>query len=315
MAIKTLHIPNSRLTEGESYTFTILKVVSLTPDEAYFVMRDPLGYKMMMPEKYYVRYGFEAGQQIQCRVDKVNCNGRMFLEPQHPHYIEGRTYPFEVIGAGSHETILNQNEKYLMVKDVLDYEWIVITQNEGLVKKSPDTIRCRVTRIKKGKLYLHIEGETIESPHLLPGQTHIFQVIGEYYEDTKGLSYFVIEDAFGGRHKLSKKYFSHYDLYVNATIRCRVMHLSPDGSYALEPEHPCYKIGNEYGFNVDRIEALVFSDGFRQKVLVLNDCFGEEVKVHVDDHVVPQLMQTSTITARVKNIYKSRLELELPTHN
>ncbi len=315
MAIKTVYIPNSRLTEGETYTFTILKTVSLTPDEAYFVMRDPLGYKMMMPKKYYVRYGFEDGQQIQCRVDKVNCNGRMFLEPQHPHYIEGHAYPFEVLSAGSHENILNQTEKYLVVKDALGYEWTVNTRKDDLIKKSPGTIRCLVKRIKKGKLYLYIEGETIESPHLLPGQTQIFQVIGEYYEATDGLSYFVIEDTFGGRHKLSKKYFFHYDISINTAIRCRVMHLSPDGSYALEPEHPCYKIGNEYRFAVDRIEELVFSDWFRQKVLVLNDCFGEEVKVHVDDHVVVQLMQSPTISARVKDIYKSRLELELPIHN
>ncbi len=92
MAVKKINIPNARLTEGQWYTFRILKVVSLGEDEGWFVMQDPNGYKILLPKGFYEDYGFAPGQSVSCRVDKINCNGRMFLEPGHPHYKEGEVY-------------------------------------------------------------------------------------------------------------------------------------------------------------------------------------------------------------------------------
>lgn len=311
MQVTTVYIPNSRLNEGQTYPFTILKSLTFSPDESYLVLRDPLGFKILMPEKYYSRYGFQTGQQILCRVDKVNCNGRIFLEPQHPHYKEGNIYDFEVVDAGYKMNNLQQDVYTILVKDLLGYEWKVFTNSDRTFKQKPAIVSCSLQRIKKGRLYLSLAGETPQRQILLPGNTYRFRIVREEAGAAPGKSCLILEDPFGGRHTLVKKYYSHYKPGLKDHINCKVMHLSIDGSLVLEPEHPCYKIGDTYDFVVDRMEELVFSDGFRQKVMVLKDCFDEDVKLQVDDQWANSLINRLCITARVVNIYKSRLELEL----
>ena len=155
MAVKTVQIPNARLTEGEYYSFTILKSISLGPDEEYYVMREPHGFKLLMPKKYYVRYGFYSGQQIRCRVDKVNCIGRVFLEPKHPFYVEGEKYNFDVIGVEKY--VDNQGMvQHIVVRDVLGYEWCVSATKKSVVNTQAGRLCCLVQRIKKGRLLLKI---------------------------------------------------------------------------------------------------------------------------------------------------------------
>ncbi len=156
MTVKSVQIPNARLTEGDYYTFTILKSISLRPDEEYYVMREPNGFKLLMPKKFYTRYGFRPGQQVLCRVDKVNCIGRVFLEPEHPYYVEGKRYNFDVIEV---EQVVDMNRRMvqsIVVRDVLDYEWRVSVPNEFMIDKQTASINCLVKRIKKGRLYLEI---------------------------------------------------------------------------------------------------------------------------------------------------------------
>jgi hypothetical protein len=154
MTVKTVQIPNSRLIEGEYYTFTLLKSISLGPDEEYYVMREPNGFKLLMPKKFYTRYGFDSGQQIICRVDKINCIGRVFLEPKHPYYVEGEKYNFDVIAVERYVDKGQGRAQNFVVRDVLGHEWQVPATSESLDKKQNASISCLVQRIKKGRLYL-----------------------------------------------------------------------------------------------------------------------------------------------------------------
>lgn len=156
MTVKTVKIPNGRLTEGEYYTFTIIKSISFGPEEEYYVMREPNGFKLLMPKKFYIRYGFRSGQQVLCRVDKVNCVGRIFLEPEHPYYEEGKQYNFDVIDV---EQLVDVNQgmaQSIVVRDVLNYEWRVSAPDVLMVNKQSASISCLVKRIKKGRLFLEL---------------------------------------------------------------------------------------------------------------------------------------------------------------
>lgn len=311
MDVRQLHIPNARLEEGQVYPFLILKLISLEPGDNWFVLLDPNGYKILLPEKYYIDYGFKQGQEIRCRVDKINCNGRMYLEPMHPFYKEGEVYLFSLACKGQKKNILDQDEWYFMVRDMFDKKWKVRTFSGKLWENPPESIECKLKRIKKGKLFLVIHGEEIEHPDLETGKTYPFVIIDERIHPDNGNVYFVMEDSKGNKHMLKKKYYLQYGLKKGQEILCRVDKFASEGYFFLEPVHPCYRLCKTYEFPVDRMEEMVFTDGYKQKVLVLNDCFGQEVKIHIDEEAIRKYGQQSLIQARVKGIRKSRLELDI----
>jgi len=84
-----------RLIQGQSYLFKFHKKV-ISPDRSeYFVVIGPFGDKHLIPSEYYSFYKLELGKSYLCRVDKINCLGRIFMEPPHPYYKENNSYLFE----------------------------------------------------------------------------------------------------------------------------------------------------------------------------------------------------------------------------
>lgn len=311
MEIQYVRIHNARLTEGKIYPFRILKTISLGPDDDWFVLKDPNGYKILLPETYYKSYGFEAGMLINCRVDKVNCNGKVFLEPLHPAYKEGENYTFNVIGKDRQKDILDRVNHFLIVHDVFHHEWKVATHCIQKWSNPPPSITCMVKKIKKGKLYLVIPGEITAKPLLKTGQFHAFSIISEVTDTSDNTRYFILKDQMGDEHLLNHKTYSHYDLKTGDVVSCYIAGVLDEGGLILEPAHPCYETGKSYQFPVDRLEEMVFSDGYKQKVLVLLDCYGNELRLHVDDALLTQLEDKRFIQAKVSRIYKGKPEIAI----
>ncbi len=310
MRIRNLTVSNSRLTEGSYHYFRIVKTVALGHDESFFVMQDPLGYKVLMPAKFYEKYGFENGQEIKCRVDRINCSGRMYLEPMHPFYTEGEIYDFEKIGEGKRKNLTGDEENFVWVKDVLGNSWTV-RNSGGVDKDSTPTLKCRLDRIKKGKLFLSLAGEPPPQGTLQTGKTYPFVVKEEKINPEDGLKYLILQAEDGSIHVLKKKYYVHYGIKQGDTLHCRVDKFSSEGFFILEPENPWYKVGETYVFKALEIQRLNFSDGTVQNVLVLNDPHGEPVKQFIEPGQVEKVQGKEFITVRVTRIRKSRLEVEL----
>jgi len=310
MRIKNLQVPNSRLTEGSWHDFKILKKVSLNSnEESFFIMQDPLGYKVMMPAGYYQRYGFKTGQLIRCRVDRINCNGRMFLEPQHPFYNEGESYEFAIKGKGKQQNLTGETESFLYVEDLLGYEWKVRCISSTSNYENQGRIKCRLERIKKGKLFLRMDNDNHPYKELKSGAYYPFTIISETINPADNLRYFILEDEKLRKHILKKKHYGHYGLKPGQEINCKVQGLNEDGFLLLEPENPWYKEGEQYFFNTIEIHKLHFSDGTVQDVLLLDDPNGEPIKVFIDSNKIPFFQQKSEVSAQVKNMRKSRPEL------
>lgn len=311
MDIQYVHIPNARLTKGAVYPFRILKTVSLGPEDDYFVLEDPNGYKILLNKPYFEGYGFEPGQKIDCKVDKVNCNGKVFLEPIHPFYREGESYFFDFVCKDGLWNILNQEERFFIIRDRLEKEWKVRIHDQQVWDNPPKRIKCLVIRIKKGKLYL--QASTVKQPvsRLRAGQRHTFLITDERHDPMHKATYYILTDQNGCNHMLKKKHYIRYGLKTGDKVTCLIRQVAADGFLILEPQHPCYVTGKSYQFPVDRMEEMVFTDGYRQKVLVLQDCFGEEVKLHVDDRTAQLLASKRYIQAKVKEVVKGKPELEI----
>ncbi len=162
MRPREIHIPGAILEEGKTYRFTIMKTIALSPGEDWYLMKGPGQYKILMPEKYYVKYGFVSGQTVRCRIDKINCTGRIFLEPEHPFYREGEFYPFEVISRDVHVSCDQQAEQVFIVKDDLDNLWKVKGGCDNKWPQTPEKLVCLVKKIKKGKLFLLVNSHCEE---------------------------------------------------------------------------------------------------------------------------------------------------------
>jgi hypothetical protein len=311
MNIKSLKVNNSRLTEGEYYPFKILKTISIDHDCPMFVMQDPLGYKVLMPANFYNHYGFKAGQIVQCRVDKINCNGRMFLEPQHPHYKEGEVYDFPVLEKGTRKNFVGEKEHFVVVRDVFDQKWAVIVFSENCLPNDERQIKCRIDRIKKGKLFLSIVTDIHIHAHMKIDRWYEFEVTGARRNPVDNLSYFILKDKSGIHHPLKKKYYTHYGIRIGNTIRCKAVKFTSEGFFHLEPENPWYRIGEKYLFRIIGIHKLEFSDGSIQYVLVVDDPYRDDVKIFIEPGQVKSFIDKTHVECLVQNVRKSRLELQI----
>lgn len=311
MRIRDLKVSNSLLTQGSYHTFHILKTMSLGDEENFYVMRDPLGYKVLMPAHFYTHYGFKTGQDVICRVDKINCNGRMFLEPRHPFYREGEVYDFGVVSRGIQQAITGENERFMLVRDALEQQWKVRYFSEKSEDVHSTKVKCRIERIKKGKLYLHLLSDKDAMPLPQTGSVIDCTIVDEKTHPENHQRCFILEDTSGKKHVLKKKYYLHYRLKTVQHIRCMVHNFTEDSYAFLEPENPWYKIGEEYIFKPLEIQRLHFSNGSLQYVLVLDDPHNEPVKVFVDRTWIDSLQGCQNVKCRIRDIRKSRLDLEI----
>lgn len=83
-----------KLEEGATYIFKYIKLVTLSDDQEYMILEDQYNIRHTVPYNYYINYKLTIGTEVECKVDKINCTGRVFLEPKHPLYREGEVYNF-----------------------------------------------------------------------------------------------------------------------------------------------------------------------------------------------------------------------------
>ncbi len=312
MRIRNLKVPNSRLVEGSYHTFEILKIIEPEPGNPQFVLKDPLGYKVLMHAIFYKNYGFSNGNKIVCRVDRVNCNGLMFLEPMHPIYKEGEVYFFEIIGKKTVTGFSGKSGFAFVVADALGNQWDIMVKPSFLDSFTiGDVIRCYLERIKKGKFFLRPVLPDNLAGGLTIGEYQHFVIQGEYFEKSNKNHYWVLLGQDGEHYPVNKKYYTHYGLKTGQNILCRATGFTLDGYYFLEPENPWYQIGLEYEFKALEINRLEYLNGTQEYVLVLDDPFNEPFKMFIDQEDVERVRNQKMVRCLLQNIKKSRLETKL----
>jgi len=149
-------VENSVLLElHKAYRFKIIKKIEIPSDQNYFLLQDPFEYRHLLPEKFYINYGLENQNEILCYVDKINCSGRIFLDPEHPYYRISEIYQFPFYGKKIITTRHGDSKKMLVVKDIFNNECYAEASVEQWTDDfNPAYLYCRVVRIKKARLML-----------------------------------------------------------------------------------------------------------------------------------------------------------------
>lgn len=137
-----------KLTEGEAYAFRFVKLVKLSDGEDYMVLEDPYKIRHLITYSCYRKYNLRQGSDILCKVDKINCTGRVFLEPEHPYYKTGSSEDFEILRIEK-----SQNEEKLnciIVQDIFGNEVALEVSASVPVISLNRRIRCLIEGIKRG---------------------------------------------------------------------------------------------------------------------------------------------------------------------
>ena len=145
------------LSEGKWFPFRIHNLVQLQDDSWYFVLQDMNGMKHFMPAEYYKSHGFKTGDEISCKIERINCTGRIFLEPKHPCYNEGEIYLFDLVSNQEKD-----NGRMLIVEEIAGNKIEVpLCGNKNLDINGEKKVACLVKSIKKGIPILEISPDYI----------------------------------------------------------------------------------------------------------------------------------------------------------
>lgn len=286
------------LQEDKWYDFKVMGVISLPGGKDYFKLEDPNGILHLLPSGSFP--DLTSGSVIRCLVVKINCSGRIFLEPEHPVYIPGDKFPFAV------EKVECSNGKgEVIVSGYQDVPVPLPCEGFAAVPVVGEEIELEIERIKNGipVLVPPLFQETVNT--LETGEKYVFRVlyIASY---NRGYDYYILERN-GRKTAIRMKYYSGYGFGPGDEIRCLVKESKIKKRY-LEPEHPVYRPGDTVNFKVLRIEEIQEYTGAKKKVLILEHAYGKEL--YADLRFTGSQELPSALNCRILDIAHGRPVLE-----
>ncbi len=296
--------------EGQYHQFKIKKHIEISHTEKYFIVEDQAGKKQLLNSDYYKKYKFETGQLINCRIDHINCSGKIFLEPVHPFYAEGENYDFVINEIDYKKNKFEDNILVIRVFDAIGNEALCIIENEISDNFTiGQNISCKVERIKKGKLYLSFSSQ----------KTLANFIRGEYYkfviEDIKVLSdnykYYILIDDKNRKYLLKHEYYKNHNLKIGQNIECTIIKYSSKGYYVLEPRHPDYEIEKAYVFNFLKQKKDLQANITGNFEITVGDTFDNEIIFISNKSILSDGKEPEKIKCKVTGIKKGKPLLSL----
>lgn len=291
-----------KLREGNEYKFLVEKELKLPDNSRHFLLKGPDSKKYLIPVSRYSHYGIVKDSIVKCRVDRINCKGEVFLEPQNPWYSEGKSYSFVVDGTDVRTDSAGVNREVIVVTDKMGNK-ISVPHNSSCPFPAKGTkLKLSVERITKGKLHLVSISKEMGDLSLKDGRNYEF-VIERIEKGMDDENYFVIKDPFGNLHTISKEFYEYYGYSVGTRFKAKLIKYKTDGERTIEPENPFYKTGAIIRMEVTGYSKSIINPSF---TLNLKDKFGF---THCVETAIPPVAKF--VHCRVVMIKKGKPLLEL----
>jgi len=295
--------PWRKLQEGNSYRFRVSKKVNIPPDNDEYIVVVLDDIRLLLKKNHFPNTEFIPNKEINCRVDKIGCNGKIYLEPENTNYKLFEDYFFDF------EKIIEKdgNKRLLLYDD--NGNKIDLIYDEDFYKIDDDKVLCKLWRIKKSKLYVSYTGFFSEKNNYKLGnllKMKIDGVVNLIYDE----KYYRLIDENGLVNYIRAKYYEDYGFKTGDYIYCNVVEKPALYYNYLEPAHPHYKIGQVYEFDLLRIENEYDTIDKYQIFVRLIDDKGTEY--HANCYETPQVRtgKYRKVKALVENIKMSRLFLK-----
>jgi hypothetical protein len=291
-----------KLREGKEYKFLVEKELTLPDGSNHFLLIGPDTIKYLVPVVNYLKYGISAGALIKCRVDRINCKGELFLEPENPWYTEGKYYDFTITGKDVRTDKSGTDQEVVIVTDMAGNKISVQLTVPDADLKEGTKLELKVERIKKGKVHLVWAKRNSENCFLKAGNTYEFEIerveIGMDDEEC-----FVVRDTMGNLHTIVKAYYAHYGYVIGTRFKGRVVKKRNRGEIIIEPDNPFYKEGGVIKMTVTGFNKSLINNSF---TLNVKDKFGF---AHNIDSLKPP--DGKSVSCRVIMIKKGKPLFEL----
>ncbi len=272
-----------KLKEGKRYDFLVEKTIRMGEND-YYLLKGPSGGKYLLSQKHYRHYGIKVNGTINCRVDKINCRGEVFLEPANPFYEEGKVYDFKIRGRDVRVNEDGELTPVLLLDDKSGNELIIPINKAGdYDPEKTDHISLPVKKINKGRIIFTGSSQKSGGERIEEDGLYEFFI----YDRKKGLDgkdYFLISDQNNSHHIIPADQYSYYGLETGKPFRGRFIQYHTTGKYKVEPLNPYYKPGEVYEFDLLSVNNV---PGDREKLLVVADKHGLRHEVHVPGDYSP----------------------------
>jgi hypothetical protein len=291
-----------KLVEGKEYKFLVGKELKLPDNSKHYLLKGPDSNKYLVPVSRYSHYGIVEGQVIKCRVDRINCKGEVFLEPQNPWYSEGKSYAFVVDGTDSRTDRAGISHEVVVVLDKMGNNLLVPYERSTPFPSKGTKLILTVERITKGKIYLILPLRTLSNQSLVTGRKYEF-IIERIQKGMDDEEYFVIKDPFGNLHTIAREFYEYYGYTVGVRFKGKITKYKKSGEKIIEPLNPYYKPGSFLKMKVTGYTKNTINPSF---TVNLEDKFGFS---HCIESTTPPV--TISVRCRIVMIKKGKPLLEL----
>jgi hypothetical protein len=218
--------------EGDIIKLSFLKEISINDADRFYLFQHEAGDRFMLEKTMYSLYSFQSGKTINARIDRINCSGKIFIEPEHPVYKDLQIYKFDVL------KIVSKTEADIIVKDCFSN---IIPVKVHPSKKDKKEILLTVAFLRKG-IPLLFDPDLDQNFKYEERKIYPF-TIDRFQKDTNGDSEIVLVDKEGILQFLPANFYHHYNLKTGQTIKCEVVRINYGRRLSLEPLHPFLKKG------------------------------------------------------------------------
>lgn len=294
--------PSKYLKEGLTYPFIVLKDTVLPDGSEVWIFQDIIGQKILLEKKNYVKYPIHAGETISCRVDRINCSGRIYLEPPHPVYADERVYEFDIVKKGESRG----RGIIAVVRDIFGNELNVDISTSTVAKIINNKVELKVKLLKKG-IPVVIDPELDQKTAFVEKQEYVFLVEG-MQELKNGVNFYVLRDSAENKHFIHAEWYHGFDIRVGEQLVCEVVKIIGGGKPVLEPVHPLYQRGKTYRMAFVSEEIMPSSKEEFSNVVVISDHRGDKfyiLKKLFAGKKIPRI-----VTCRVEKYRKGKIFFE-----
>lgn len=287
-----------KFVEGEEHSFQVINLAELPDEGTFFVLRHASTRRLLLPYETYKKYKIEIGTQLICRIDRVNCTGKVFLEPKHPIYIEGLTYNFPII---------SHNNSFITVNDCFANEIRVEVPEDISVKGNLSEINLKVLKVKKGKPILSFIDDSRNRFDYLTGKSLTF-LISAISKNNFDEDVYVLKSNMLPKAELKVRHYTNYGFTIGYQVEAKVLGINEYGLLKVEPKNPFYSLGELYEFTINSFEM---SESDSEPVVVVADDRGTKIGIPITGSDKVKLNEKTRIFCRVIGFRKGKPKLEI----